>query len=197
LPVLVAVAVVAVVGVAGSFQIGQRARAADAVAPPAPASPPCARARDTAAEMLPFTARRRLVRNHRVVAGDFGRVPGEKGDTTTPRGYLRCTLSRDERPARGDVVGEPVVAAPRGHAPYVLSLREQPGLVEVLDVGARVDVWRRHRALATDVPVLAVWCRAAGDQPCAVIVLVSDATWRRLAEPDTTAPLFVLPRRLE
>jgi hypothetical protein len=151
-----------------------------------------------------FRVRRALGRNHRLLPDDFVRAKAESANAAKakaapakappPSGYLRCSLAMNDELDSSDVIAEPVVTTTLDRPPYLISLRGQPALAELLDVGSRVDVWRGSKPIGLDLPILAIWCGESGIASCSAAVGAPDSVWRQLANSDTSTRRLIVRR---
>jgi hypothetical protein len=131
-------------------------------------------------------AARALIPNHRMSRDDLESVTDTvAADSLITGRYLLCAVNRGDTLDASDLSPAPLFAIGNGHSPYLISIRDEPGLRTVLDAGSRVDVWRGYRPLLSNVPVLAVLCRDETDARCAIVIDATEQDRGILAKQDT------------
>ena len=97
-------------------------------------------------------------------------------------------------PTSTNVSDAPTIRSEPGHVAYFVALSDAGSLVDTLNAGWKVDLYRGQDRLVEQVRVMSIVCGRATPPPCSIVVDVAELHVPRLLSDDKRSPLQVVAR---
>jgi hypothetical protein len=158
----------------------------------------CSSRKDKGLNDYPRTTRAMQV-NHRLLGRDLlwdAQAKTKPNPEQFVGKYLGCAIGAKEPVTQDDLRFAPEIESSSDQALYLISLSTQPALMQALNAGSTIDLWRDFNPLLKEVPVLAILCSDTLGTDCSAVLAVPIQEMKNLLGSDSKK-LQVLIRRIQ
>jgi hypothetical protein len=110
--------------------------------------------------------------------------------------YLKTSTKSATVISPTSVSDSPSLRVDSGKVPFLIPLGERDPLVEIINAGWKVDLYRAGQRLLENAPVIAIMCPASGSSAsvCTAAIEVSSTELPSLVVDSTKAALLLVPK---